>query len=180
MQSDRRNDLTIGRMATPIGDLILVSDAGGVLVGSDYADHESRLHQLLTRRLGGYDLVSASVPTATRSAVDAYFAGELSAIDTIPVRLNGSPFQNLAWAALRQIPPGQPASYGNQAARIGNPKAARAVGSSNHNNPYNLIVPCHRVIGSGGALTGYAGGLERKRWLLDHERHHAKSRTHLL
>lgn len=180
MQSDGKEFLTTGRMATPLGDLILVFDAGGVLAGSDYGDHEDRLHRLLSRRMGRHVLRSGPVPSAVQAAITAYFSGELTAIDGIPVRLNGTPFQNRAWAALRQIPPGEPATYADQAARIGNPRAARAVGSANHANPYSLIVPCHRVIGASGALTGYAGGLERKRWLLDHERRLARARSLLL
>lgn len=172
-----RGDLSLGDIATPLGPMLFVCDAAGVLVGSDYADHEDRLYRLLGRRLGGFDLTRAPLPPLLATAVTGYFAGDLAALDRVPVRLNGSPFQNLAWAALRRIPPGQCATYAGQAARIGRPKAARAVGSANHMNPYNLILPCHRVVGANGALTGYAGGLERKRWLLDHESRHAPCTT---
>lgn len=158
----------------------MVSDVEGVLVASEYGDHEERLHRLLSRRLGSYELTLGAVPAPAGAAVEAYFKGDLVALDRIEVRLNGSPFQNKAWEALRRIQPGHPATYADQASRIGNPKAARAVGSANHNNPYNLIVPCHRVVGTSGALTGYAGGLERKRWLLDHEFKYAASRSKLL
>ena len=87
----------------------------------------------------------------------------------MPLDLKGTPFQLSAWRALLQIPYGATSSYGGVAAAIGRPKAVRAVGGANHNNPVSLIVPCHRVIGSDGSLTGYGGGLHRKRWLLDHE-----------
>ena len=88
---------------------------------------------------------------------------------SVPLDLNGTPFQLAVWRALMQIPYGATAGYGDVAAAIGRPKAARAVGGANHNNPVSIIVPCHRVIGSDGSLTGYGGGLHRKRWLLDHE-----------
>ncbi|WP_112310746.1 methylated-DNA--[protein]-cysteine S-methyltransferase [Pseudogemmobacter bohemicus] len=165
--------LWFGQVATPIGAMILVTDAEDMLVASEYGDHQDRLHRLLGRRLGAFVLHPAGGPQRAAAALAAYFNGDLAAINGIPVRLNGSAFQNRAWTALRQIPPGRPASYGDQALRIGSPKAARAVGHANQSNPYNLVVPCHRVIGAGGALTGYAGGLDRKRWLLDHERRYA-------
>lgn len=162
-------DLGIGQIMTPLGAFILVWDAAGEVVASDYGGHEERLHHLLLRRLGRCNLIAAEVPSALAAAIDAYFTGDLPALDKVPVRLNGSAFQNRAWAALRQIPPGARASYAEQAALLGNPKAARAIGNANRNNPCNLIIPCHRLVGSDGALTGYAGGLERKRWLLEHE-----------
>ncbi len=169
MQSDIPCNLSIGQMMTPLGDFILVWDAEGEVVASDYGDHQARLHQLLQRRLGQCKLAVAEVPPVLATAIDAYFAGDLAALNRMPVRLNGTAFQNRAWAALRQIPPGARASYAEQAALLGNPKAARAIGSANRNNPCNLVIPCHRLVGSDGALTGYAGGLERKRWLLNHE-----------
>ena len=97
------------------------------------------------------------------------FAGELSAIDDLPVESGGTEFQRAAWKALRRIPAGETRSYGAQAAAIGRPAAVRAVGLANGANPIGVIVPCHRVVGANGTLTGYAGGLERKRWLLAHE-----------
>ncbi|MGI6245824.1 MAG: methylated-DNA--[protein]-cysteine S-methyltransferase [Pseudochelatococcus sp.] len=158
-------------METPVGDLLLVSDAGGRLHACEYADIEERLHRLLRRRLGraGYGLSPGGAPPSVAAAIERYFAGDLAAIDTLPVVFGGTDFQNRAWAALREIPAGRPATYAGQAARVGNPRAARAVGSANHNNPFQIVVPCHRVVGKSGALTGYAGGLNRKRWLLEHE-----------
>lgn len=100
--------------------------------------------------------------------LDAYFAGELQAFD-LPLAASGTPFQQKVWAALRDIPFGQTCSYGQLAQRIGTPGASRAVGLANGRNPLSIIVPCHRVIGANGSLTGYGGGLERKRWLLAHE-----------
>lgn len=99
-----------------------------------------------------------------------YFAGERKEF-TVPVCLTGTEFQKKVWAALAEIPYGGTATYGEIAARIGKPKACRAVGTANHHNPILIIVPCHRVIGAGGSLTGYGGGLEVKAYLLTLERH---------
>ncbi len=170
------NDLTLSRLPSPLGDLLLVSDAEGRLWSSEYADLEERLHRLLARRIGAYALRPGAAPALAAQALGAYFSGEVEALRRIPVRLNGTEFQNKAWAALREIPAGRPASYAEQAARLGEARAARAVGGANRANPYNLTVPCHRVVGSSGALTGYAGGIARKKWLLDHESRHAGSR----
>ncbi len=101
----------------------------------------------------------------TRKQLEAYFAGKLRDFD-VPLRLEGTPFRMRVWEQLRQIPYGQVISYGELARRIGQPKAARAVGGANHHNPIAILVPCHRVIASGGALGGYGGGLELKRVLL--------------
>ncbi len=103
------------------------------------------------------------------AALRAYFAGDLTAIDNLPVETAGTLFQRLVWRALREIPCGQTISYAQLAQRIGRPAAARAVGLANGANPVSIVVPCHRVIGASGSLTGYGGGLERKRWLLTHE-----------
>ena len=101
--------------------------------------------------------------------MQAYFAGELDAIENLPVETGGTAFQRQVWAALRQIPRGQTESYGELAARIGRPRAVRAVGLANGANPVGIVVPCHRVIGANGTMTGYGGGVDRKRWLLEHE-----------
>ncbi len=122
------------------------------------------------------DLNGAGEPTVDRDSagiadrIAAYFAGEIDAIDTITVDAAGTPFQRAVWDALRRIPAGETASYGEIAAAIGNPRAVRAVGSANAANPVALVVPCHRVIRSDGTIGGYGGGLDRKRWLLAHER----------
>jgi methylated-DNA-[protein]-cysteine S-methyltransferase len=121
---------------------------------------------------GAVSLSSGRLPTAVRSALDAYFEGDLRAIDELPTVTAGTAFQREVWAALRTIPAGETLSYGALAARIGRPKAVRAVGLANGSNPIGLVVPCHRVIGADGSLTGYGGGMERKRWLLEHERTH--------
>jgi methylated-DNA-[protein]-cysteine S-methyltransferase len=108
-------------------------------------------------------------PAGAVSALDAYFAGDLEALDRIDVEFTGTPFQKRVWEALRLVRAGGTASYADLARTIGHPNAVRAVGAANGANPVAVIVPCHRIIGSNGTLTGYGGGLERKRWLLEHE-----------
>jgi methylated-DNA-[protein]-cysteine S-methyltransferase len=102
------------------------------------------------------------------SQLDAYFAGTLTEFD-VPLAMNGTDFQRRVWAQLREIPYGETISYGELARRVGSPNASRAVGLANGRNPVAIIVPCHRVIGADGSLTGYGGGLDRKTWLLEHE-----------
>jgi methylated-DNA-[protein]-cysteine S-methyltransferase len=99
----------------------------------------------------------------------AYFKGDIGVIDTLPVETAGTPFQRSVWKALRKIGKGGTISYAELARRIGKPKAVRAAGLANGQNPISIVVPCHRVIGSNGTLTGYGGGLPRKKWLLEHE-----------
>jgi methylated-DNA-[protein]-cysteine S-methyltransferase len=109
-------------------------------------------------------------PAGIAGRLRAYFAGDLAALGEIPVRFDrGTPFQREVWAALCAIPPGETISYAELARRVGRPSAFRAVGSANGQNPIGVVVPCHRVIAADGTLGGYGGGLERKRWLLEHE-----------
>lgn len=164
-------EFTVSRMASPIGEMLLVTDEQERLRALDWEDHEDRMQTLLARyyQRNRARLSEGRLPAAVRNALEAYFAGQLNAIDTLEVETGGTPFQRLAWAALRQIPAGKTASYAEQAAKIGRPTAVRAVGLANGANPVGLVVPCHRVIGANGALTGYGGGLHRKRWLLEHE-----------
>jgi methylated-DNA-[protein]-cysteine S-methyltransferase len=109
-------------------------------------------------------------PTPAHAALRAYFDGDLTAIDALPVALGGTDFQRQVWTALRAIAPGTTTSYRALATRLGRPLAMRATGLANGANPISIVLPCHRVIGSDGSLTGYGGGLPRKRWLLEHER----------
>lgn len=104
-----------------------------------------------------------------KQALGNYFDGDLQAFDQTPVCMRGTAFQELVWTALRTIPAGRTWTYGQLAKELGRPQAARAVGHANSQNPIAIIVPCHRVIGASSSLTGYAGGLERKQWLLGHE-----------
>lgn len=161
--------LTLERIDTPLGQVLLVTDAAGAVRALDFFDHEARMMRLLARHHRTAALVEGRVAGVVRSAVLAYFDGDMAALDSLKVRTGGTEFQRTVWAALRTIPVGETCSYGQLAAAIGRPKAVRAAGLANGQNPVALIVPCHRVIGANGSLTGYAGGLERKRWLLAHE-----------
>jgi methylated-DNA-[protein]-cysteine S-methyltransferase len=164
-------DPTVARRKTPLGDILLVVDGDGVLRAADFADCEDRLARLLGRRLrpATYRLAAGRAPAVISQPVDAYFDGELGAAQSIPISLDGTAFQEEVWEALRKIEPGCVITYAGLAKKIGRPQAARAVGHANAANPICVIVPCHRLIGANGDLTGYSGGVERKRWLLDHE-----------
>lgn len=168
--------LTIETKSTPLGDLLLVADAAGRLYATEFADCEDRLHRLLGRKLGidGCRLTTGKVPAATTKSIASYFAGDLAAIHTIAVHKGGTAFQESVWTALRDIQPGQPTNYATLANTIGRPTAVRAVGAANGSNPNCIVIPCHRLMGADGSLTGYSGGLARKRWLLDHEAKHAR------
>jgi methylated-DNA-[protein]-cysteine S-methyltransferase len=161
--------LTLDRVATPVGEVLLITGPEGAVRALDFAGYEARMHRLLGRHSPGAAPVEGRAPECVRTAVLAYFSGDLSALDGLAVKTGGTDFQKSVWAALRAIPAGQTRTYGQLAAAIGSPKAVRAAGLANGQNPVALIVPCHRVIGANGTLTGYAGGLERKRWLLAHE-----------
>ncbi len=155
---------------TPIGPVHLVTD-GRALCALELGAREERLLPLLRARFGGdVALEEAPDPLGLTSRARAWFAGDLAAFDGVPIEGGGTPFQRRVWAALRRIPPGETSTYGAIAAALGVPGAARAVGRANGQNPIAIVVPCHRVIGARGDLTGYAGGLDRKRWLLEHER----------
>jgi methylated-DNA-[protein]-cysteine S-methyltransferase len=139
---------------SPVGDILLRADADG------------RLSELYLR----HDVTEAGDGPfdAAREQLDAYFAGELETFD-LPLALHGTDFQRRVWAELARIPFAETISYKELALRLGDLKLVRAVGLANGRNPVSIVVPCHRVIGSDGTLVGYGGGLERKRWLLDHE-----------
>jgi methylated-DNA-[protein]-cysteine S-methyltransferase len=169
MTDARREGLTLDRMETPVGEMLVVTDAEGAVRALDFADYEARMLRLLARHAPGASLTPGRAPEAVRDALAAYFTGDVRALDALPVKTAGTAFQAEVWAALRAIPAGETRSYGQLAAAIGRPSAVRAVGLANGSNPVGVIVPCHRVIGANGTLTGYAGGLERKRWLLAHE-----------
>ena len=164
--------LLVDRTPTPLGELLIVSDIDGRLRGLNWADREVRLldELRLQLRARAFALMPSSDTAGLTRALNAYFDGELGAIDRLPVETGGTPFQQQVWTALRGIRCGETISYAELARRIGRPSAVRAVGLANGSNPISIVVPCHRVIGSSGALTGYGGGLERKQWLLAHER----------
>lgn len=162
--------LLVDRLQTPIGELIVIADAKGHLRAIDWTDHEKRLLELLGRHCkAGYELASKRDPSGFSSALRAYFKGDLDAIKPLKSATDGTEFQHACWRELRRIPTGTTISYQELARRIGKPKAMRAVGLANGANPVSIVVPCHRVIGADGSLTGYGGGIDRKRWLLRHE-----------
>jgi methylated-DNA-[protein]-cysteine S-methyltransferase len=163
--------LLIDRVDTPIGEMLIVADREGNLRAADWADHETRMHRLLRLHYGenGFSLEPARNPSDLAYVISSYFEGKLTAIDILPVQTAGTPFQREVWRALRNIPCGTTVSYAKLAEQIGRPAAVRAVGLANGSNPVGVVVPCHRVIGANGSLTGYGGGIGRKSWLLEHE-----------
>ena len=168
--------LSLALFPSPVGEIRLVSDAAGGLRALDFDGFGDRLTRLLRRHWGEVALTPGPAPARVSVALSAYFAGDLRALDALPTVTGGTDFQRTVWAALRDIPPGETQGYGQLAARIGRPAASRAVGAANGANPVAIIVPCHRVIGASGSLTGFGGGLGRKAWLLEHERRHAGGR----
>lgn len=159
--------LTLERLPTPIGTALVVTDEAGVLRAFNWTDYEDDMSQWLKRRYPRAERREGRGPL--RAAFDAYFAGETDVFATARWQGAGTAFQSKVWETLCTIPAGETLSYAQLAERIGRPTAVRAVGLANGSNPVALVVPCHRVIGSDGSLTGYGGGLPRKRWLLEHE-----------
>ena len=164
-------EFLIDHLETPIGTMRLICDGEGNLRATDWDDHEERFVRLLKLHYGddAGRIRPVKNPHGLAAALTRYFEGEITLIDKLPVATNGTDFQREVWAELRRIPAGTTTSYGQLAERIGRPKAVRAVGLANGSNPIGIVVPCHRVIGSNGKLTGYGGGLHRKEWLLRHE-----------
>jgi methylated-DNA-[protein]-cysteine S-methyltransferase len=162
---------TVDRLPSPLGRILLVSDSEQRLRALNWEDHEDRLERDLRRIYGrrSVQLEPGAAPPAIRRALERYFGGKLQAIDEIAVATGGTPFQSHVWRGLRRIPVGTTLSYGRMAQRLKCPLAVRAVGLANGSNPISIVIPCHRLIGADGSLTGYGGGLERKRWLLEHE-----------
>jgi len=166
-------ELCRAELPSPIGPITVVSDRDGNLRALDFDGYDERFHRLLARHYGAaLVLRETAAPPYIAGALNAYFDGDIGALAALPTRTNGSDFQRRVWAALTAIAPGETLSYGALAARIGAPKASRAVGLANGANPIAIAVPCHRVIGANGSLTGFGGGIERKRWLLAHEAAH--------
>lgn len=162
---------SLERINTPTGRMLIVTDDNHCMRAADWEDHEQRMRTLLRQQYGtsAIELRETAHPSAASRSLDAYFAGDLNAIDSLPVATKGTEFQRKVWEALRRIPVGHTISYSALAAQIGRPTATRAVGHANGSNPISIVVPCHRVIGANASLTGYGGGLDRKRWLLAHE-----------
>jgi methylated-DNA-[protein]-cysteine S-methyltransferase len=155
------------RFLSPIGLIIIRGNASGI-ASLDFVKKEPV-------RSGAAQL-ARDTPQVLRDCLtqlDEYFRGERTSF-SVPLNLPGTPFQKKVWKALLRIPYGETVTYKDIASAIGNARATRAVGGANHRNPVSIIVPCHRVVGSDGRLTGYGGGLDKKAWLLAHERQHAR------
>lgn len=160
------------QIASPLGKLLVVYDRKNKLRALDWVDYESRMHLLIHRQYkdSHIQLTKATACNSTiAQQIHAYFDGELQSLSTIEVELGGTVFQREVWSALQNIAAGQSISYGQLAMLINRPTAVRAVGVAIGANPISLVIPCHRVIGKDKTLTGYAGGLDRKHWLLLHE-----------
>ncbi len=161
-------ELLVDKIQSEIGTIVIVSD-GKALCALDFADYEPRMLKLLQKRYATVSLRPQRDPSGISSRIQAYLAGEWHSLDQIPVNPGGTAFQQQVWRSLRSIPPGSVWSYGELAATISRPTASRAVGMANSLNPVAIVLPCHRVVGANARLTGYAGGLARKQWLLQHE-----------
>ena len=145
----------------PIGTMVIISN-GDAIIEIDHINHEEPITE-------NPDKLCEQVT----KQLDEYFSGSRTAFD-LPLSYKGTPFQEAAWLALQTIPYGETISYGEQAKRMENPKAVRAVGGANGKNPFSIVIPCHRVIGANGTLTGYTGGMSRKEWLLDFEKQNSE------
>ena len=161
--------LTLDRLTTPVGIALLVTDEEGVLRAFNWTDYEPAMLAWIGKHSPKAQRVEGRAPPTVRGPFEAYFGGEARALEAVPWKASGTAFQLLVWETLCGIPAGVTISYAELARRIGRPTAVRAVGLANGANPVAVVVPCHRVIGANGALTGYGGGLPRKRWLLDLE-----------
>jgi methylated-DNA-[protein]-cysteine S-methyltransferase len=156
------------RIATPIGEMILIA-RDGVLLLLEFDEARDRVKREIKARFGDVELQPATNPFGLSDIVRDYFAGDLKAIDDLITDGGGTEFEKNVWAELRKIPCGETVSYGSIAKKLGDIQLSRAVGMANGKNPIAIVVPCHRVIGSDGTMTGYGGGLHRKEWLLRHE-----------
>ncbi|HKB11584.1 MAG TPA: methylated-DNA--[protein]-cysteine S-methyltransferase [Vicinamibacterales bacterium] len=161
-------------IVTPVGEMMALASDEGLcaleFVGPD--ERMTRLEARLQRHFPPHAIADRESPIIARARrwLDAYFAGESAEIGNVALDMRGAPFEKRVWQALTRIPPGETTSYGAIAKSLGSAGASRAVGAANGANPVSIIVPCHRVIGASGHLTGYGGGLDRKTWLLNHEK----------
>jgi methylated-DNA-[protein]-cysteine S-methyltransferase len=156
---------------SPVGALVAVA-RGSSLAALVFADHWPDELARLERRFEGIRF-SGDFPAKLARGLRAYVEGDVTALDALPVDVEGTDFQMRIWKALRTIPAGETISYQELARRAGSPGAVRAAGNANGKNPVSLAIPCHRVIHADGSIGGYGGGIDRKRWLLEHERTHA-------
>lgn len=164
--------LFLSHLDSPLGEMLLVTDGLQKIRALEFADHAARLYRGLHERYGGVELANSSAPAGIARVLASYFSGELDALYVLPTASAGSDLQRRVWAALRGIPAGTTTTYGKLARGLGfgDPRAAIDIGAANAANPIAIIVPCHRVIATNGDLKGYAWGLHRKRWLLEHEK----------
>jgi methylated-DNA-[protein]-cysteine S-methyltransferase len=160
--------LALSHLDSPVGRLVFAAGES-TLHALEFLESEDELRGRLERSLPDARFAKGS-PRFVVDALHGYFSGEITALDSVRVDPAGTPFQQEVWAALRTVPPGRTTSYRAIAETIGRPRAVRAVGAANGQNPIALVVPCHRVIAADGTLCGYGGGLWRKEWLLRHER----------
>ncbi|MDE2385837.1 MAG: methylated-DNA--[protein]-cysteine S-methyltransferase [Alphaproteobacteria bacterium] len=156
------------RIETPIGPMVLVAH-DGVIVLLEFEDATGRIERQVKARFGDVELQAASNPFGISDCIRAYFAGDIDAIDGLLTDGGGTEFEQRVWAELKRIPAGTTVSYGQIARKLGDIQHSRAVGTANGKNPIAIVVPCHRVIGADGSMTGYGGGIRRKEWLLRHE-----------
>lgn len=162
----------LSHLRSPLGDMLLVTDEQQVVRALDFADHKARLYRGLRERYGSVALTAIPPSGEVTQALAGYFGGQLEALDSVRTKSAGRDLERRVWAALRRIPAGTTTTYGKLAKELGfdDPRAAIEIGAANGANPIAIIVPCHRVIASSGELKGYAWGLHRKRWLLEHEK----------
>lgn len=158
----------VGKLDSPIGSVVYLTD-GEALRAVEFADTPDRLLSTFLRGMGPIAVDTRSDPLGIGAAIRAYFGGDIHAIEGLPATPAGTRFQKRVWSLLREIPAGRTVTYGAIANQLGAPSAARAVGAANGANPIPIVVPCHRVIGANGTLTGYGSGVFRKEWLLTHE-----------
>ena len=164
--------LTLSELTSPMGAMLLAADEHGRVRALGFAEQRARLHRSLREQYGACELSAGSAPAPVAEALQRYFAGELEALDSVAVATAGTEQQESAWAALRWIPPGETTTYGavGRAMGINDWRVSVDAGAAVGANPIAIIVPCHRVLGTHGDLKGYAWGLHRKRWLLEHEK----------
>jgi methylated-DNA-[protein]-cysteine S-methyltransferase len=163
--------MTLGSLPSPLGALLVACDEAGCVRGLEFSGRRARLHRNLREHYGSYTLADAAAPAVVAHALRRYFDGDHAAIEEVEVRTAGTPFQERTWAQLRAIPAGCTRTYGEigKAAGIADWRSAIGAGAAIGANPVAILVPCHRVIGAAGNLKGYAWGLHRKQWLLEHE-----------
>ena len=153
---------------TPIGDMILVA-RDGVLLLLEFEDAAGRVEREMKMRFKNFEMQLTTNPFGLTDMMRDYFDGNIHAIDNILTDGGGTAFEKSVWTELRKIPTGTTVSYGSIARKLGDINMSRAVGTANGRNPISIVVPCHRVIGADGSMTGYGGGIARKEWLLRHE-----------